>query len=155
MASSKQVRQILDEMSGQDAIMAIDNLLSPIFYSEPEKLSDEEKTIVYIEELEREINNGGFNQFFYNSSGGYTEQIIDALRKIGSTKFLKIVENASAQFPNSLVPKDDTERQKLLEKIGSQANAVWNELDSEFFQYEEDIYSLMRNYIDKNVEKFR
>lgn len=58
------VKKILEEKSGEEAIMTIDNLLSPIFYSKPEKLSKEEKTIVYIEELEREVNNGGFSQFF-------------------------------------------------------------------------------------------
>jgi hypothetical protein len=57
MTPSQQVSRILSEMSGQDAIMAIDNLLTPVFYSEPEKPSDEEKVIVYIEELERELRN--------------------------------------------------------------------------------------------------
>ncbi len=33
--------------------MALDNRLSPIFYSNPVKLTEEERNIVYIEELER------------------------------------------------------------------------------------------------------
>ena len=149
------VKQILKKMSGNKAIMAIDNLLSPIFYSKPEKLSDEEKTIVYIEELEREVNNGGFSQFFFNSSGDYTEELIQALKKIGSTKFLKLVESAKAEFPNSYVPKDRKERQGILGSIEEKANPVWNALDSEFYKYEEDIYTLMLAYISKNIGKFR
>jgi hypothetical protein len=149
------VKQILSEESGQKAIMAIDDLLSQIFYSDPETLSEEEKDIVYIEELEKEINNGGFNQFFFNSSGSYTEEIIESLRKIGSVKLLSLVENAKTQFPNSIIPKDDNERQELVEKIQDQANDIWNELDNEFYKYEEDIYSLMLIYIEKNIEKFR
>jgi Domain of unknown function (DUF4375) len=155
VSSSKQVSQILREMSGQDAIMAIDNLLAPIFYSEPEKLSDEEKVIVYIGELEREVNNGGFSQFFFNTSGDYTEEVIQSLQKIGSIKFLSLAESAKAQFPNFIVPADKAERRQILEEIDEDANNKWNDLDNEFYQYEEDIYSLMSSYIERNIEKFR
>jgi len=127
------VKKILEEMQGEKAIIALDNLLSPIFYSEPEKLSKEEKVIVYIEELEREVNNGGFNQFFYNSSGDFTEEVIQALKEIGSTKFLNLVEFAKAQFPNSYVPKDRMERQQILEKIENTASPMWDKLNSEFY----------------------
>lgn len=155
MSNSKQVSQILGKSSGQDAIIAIDNLLSPIFYSQPEKLSDEEKVIVYIEELEREVNNGGFSQFFSNSSGDYTEEVIQSLRKIDSVKFLRLVESAKSQFPNSFVPVGRAERQQILEEIENNASETWDRLDSEFYQYEEDIYALMIGYIERNVEKFR
>jgi len=135
--------------------MAIDNLLTPVFYSEPEKPSDEEKVIVYIEELEREVNNGGFSQFFFNTSGDYTEEVIQSLQKIGSIKFLSLAESAKAQFPSSIVPADKAERRQILEEIDEDANDKWNDLDDEFYQYEEDIYSLMSSYIERNIEKFR
>ena len=155
MFFSGKVKQILNQLSGQKAIMAIDNLLSSIFYSKPEKLSEEEKAIVYIEELEREVNNGGFSQFFFNTSGDYTEEVIQALRKIGSTRFLGLVETAKAQFPNSYVPKDRQERQGILANIEKEASLVWNRLDSEFYKYEEDIYALMCVFILSNIKKFR
>jgi hypothetical protein len=129
--------------------------LSPIFYSKPEKLSEEERNIVYIEELEREMNNGGFSQFFFNSSGDYTEELIHALKMVGSIKFLKLVESAKAEFPNSIIPKDKKERQEILESIQEKVNPVWDTLVSEFYMYEEDIYALMLAYISKNIGKLR
>jgi hypothetical protein len=155
MRSSENVKQILSEMSGQNAITAIDDLLTPIFYSRPESISEEEKVLVYIEELEREVNNGGFYQFFFNSSGDYTEEAVQSLRKIGSVKFLNLLESAIAQFPNSFVPKDSVERQRILKSIEDEAKSVWNSLDSEFYKYKEDIYTLMLTYIANNIEKFR
>src|SRR5687767_8536835 len=128
MPSLGNVKQVLSKMSGQDAIMAIDDLLSPIFYSEPESLSEEEKVIVYVEELEREVNNGGFSQFFYNLSGNYVEEVVQSLQKIGSVKFLHLLEDAIAKFPNSFVPKDSIERQRILKNIEDEANTVWNSL---------------------------
>lgn len=155
MFLTRRVKKILKDKSGEKAIMAIDNLLTPIFYSHPDKLTEEEKTIVYIEELEREVNNGGFSQFFFNTSGNFTEEIIRALRIIGSTKFTEIVEKAITQFPNSYVPKDRTERQNILERIENEADPVWEKLDAEFYTYEEDIYALMQNYILANIKRFR
>ncbi|MBN1216196.1 MAG: DMP19 family protein [Candidatus Lokiarchaeota archaeon] len=153
--SDKKVKKILENQIGQDAIIEIDNLLTPIFYQNPNKLSLPEKNIAIIEELEREINNGGFNQFFFNSAGDYSRNILTALKTIGSTFFLNIFERAIAMFPNSEVPKDRNTRQEFLEKIEEEANPIWEKLDREFYKYEEDIYSLMIDYIKNNINDFR
>ena len=39
-----------------------------------------------IEDLEAEINNGGFHQYFYNSAGDNTAETIQALETIGGTR---------------------------------------------------------------------
>lgn len=149
------VSDILNQKTSQDALIDIDNLLSPIFYSKPEILTEEEKVIVFIEELEREINNGGFNQFFFNSAGDYYSEILSALKKIGSVKFYNIVQNSSKPFPNTNVPSDRNARQEILEEIEDEANELWDDLDQEFYKYEEDIYGLLINFINNNIEKFR
>ena len=149
------VKNILKNKNGQDAIIEIDNLLSPIFYSNPEKLSSKEQQIVLIEELEREINNGGFNQFFYNSAGDYAHETIAALREVKSVKFLKTMESAVSLFPDSKVPRNRNEREKILERIENDANPEWDRLDSEFLEYDEDIYSLLIDFIQKNIKDFR
>lgn len=149
------VEGILNNKTGQDAIIDIDNLLTPIFYKKPGKLSLPERNICYIEELEREVNNGGFNQFFFNSSGDYTHEVISALKEIGSVKFLQIVESAARQFPDARVPKDTDARGTIIEEIEEKADPVWSKLDDEFYKYEEDIYGLMIEYIRKNIRDFR
>lgn len=111
--------------------------------------------ITHIEELEREVNNGGFSQFFFNTSGDFTEETVQALKDIGSTKFLGLVESAVTQFPKSFVPRDQMERAEILEDIEDEAGPIWDDLNIEFYKYEEDIYALMRNYILGNIKKFR
>ena len=154
-SSDNLIENILKTNNGQDAIIEIDNLLSPIFYKNPNILSVPEKNIVLIEELEREINSGGFNSLFFNSPGNYSHEILNALKTIGSTIFFKILEKAIALFPNGEVPKDRDKRQKMLEKIEDKADPIWDELDEMFFNYEEDIYSIMIEYITKNLKDFR
>jgi hypothetical protein len=154
MSFDKKTEEILKNKSGQDAIIEMDDLLSPIFYDNPDKLTKCEKNIVYIEELEREINNGGFNQYFFNSSGDFAMEAINALKIIGSKIFLEILQEAVNKFPDKIVPKDRYERQELLKKIDKNIE-LWEELDNRFYKYEEDIYGLMIKYIHKNINEFR
>ena len=52
-----------------------------------------------IETLEGEVNNGGFDQFFYNSAGNNTADTILALQAIGAARTADIVKRAAAMFP--------------------------------------------------------
>jgi hypothetical protein len=154
MIFTKKTEKILENKSGQDAIIEIDNLLTPVFYGAPDKLTECEKNIVYIEELEREINNGGFNQYFFNSSGDFAMETINALKVVESKFFLEILQEAINKFPNKTVPKDRYERQELLAEIDENIE-LWEELDNRFYKYEENIYDLMIKYINKNINEFR
>jgi Domain of unknown function (DUF4375) len=58
------------------------------------KLSPEERIILAIEALEREVNNGGYGQFFVNSSSEYGPIIFEALRRIGCPKTAEITHKA-------------------------------------------------------------
>ena len=57
-------------------------------------LSAEEVVILAIEALEREVNNGGYKQFFTNSSKEYASVIVDALNRIGCTQVAELTSKA-------------------------------------------------------------
>jgi hypothetical protein len=59
-----------------------------------ESLSIEETIVLAVEALEREVNNGGYSQFFVNSSCVYTPLIVDALRRIVCPVSANITEHA-------------------------------------------------------------
>ena len=80
-----------------------------------DRLNESQKTLLFIENLEREINNGGFNQFYWNLSGDYANETVDALIKIRANKTAEIVKKANSEFKDAAVPKDQTERQNKLE----------------------------------------
>ncbi len=119
-----------------------------------EKLTEPQKTFYFIQNLEREINNGGFNQYFYNSSGDFTHQTINSLRQINAIKTVDILQLAIDQFPNSTVPQDRSQRQNILEQIEEKANEVWEQLDERFFRYEDNLYDLNIEFIKQNRSSF-
>ncbi len=67
-----------------------------------------------VEELEAEVNNGGFDQYFFNSSGENAAAVIGALDKIGATKTAGIVRAACEKFPGGMPPADWIARQAVL-----------------------------------------
>jgi hypothetical protein len=75
-----------------------------------------QQVIELIESLEREVDDGGFHQFFYNSAGDNTVEIIQALEKIGAHATADIVIRAAAKFPGEMPPKDRFARQDILLK---------------------------------------
>ena len=158
MFFKKNTEKILQTKIGQDAIIEIGKLLAQIFYKNHEKLTLPERNIAYILELERDVNNDGFDGYFHNIPGNFTKETLNALKIIGSKTFLKIFENAVNRFPDGIVPIDRFERQdillKLLNKNGDYMD-LWNDLDKEFYKYEEDIYTLMIDYIKNNIKDFR
>lgn len=57
-------------------------------------ISREESYVLAIEALEREVNNGGYSQFFGNSSCEFTSVVEAALRAIGCPKTADITRDA-------------------------------------------------------------
>jgi hypothetical protein len=112
------------------------------------KLNAKEKTIFHIGCLEAEINNGGFSQYFFNSSGRYKYEAITALEEVGAVYTSELLKKAIQVSKLSLFRKwfnkDISENQE--EKL--------EKLDNDFYEYEEDILELQIRYIQKNIKYF-
>ena len=100
-----------------------------------------------IEALEGEVNNGGFDQFFYNSAGDKTAETILALEAIGAARTADIVKRAAAMFPGGMPPKERFARQDIL-LTAFPSSEAFKALDNEFYEYFDDLEGLTENYND-------
>ena len=125
-----------------------DAIFSKVGQTGYDSLSEQEKVIYCIGQLEAEINNGGFNQFFWNSSGDYLNETLSSLEKIEAIQTKSILEEA-ASYLGSNIPKNQTARQELLESIKEEFEEKLEELDGRFYRYEDDIASLVNSYLEK------
>jgi hypothetical protein len=139
-----------------NSIIELDNYISALcdYGNSIEKLNEVQKHFFFNQNLEREINNGGFKQYYFNSSGDYANETIISLKEIGANKTAAIIEKANDQFPDTIVPKNRAIRQEVLVQIEKKASEIWEELDQNFFDYEDDLNSLNIEYIKKNKEYF-
>jgi len=150
------IDKLLTSQDTNKAIIEIDNYVCRFcsYGDTMEQLTEAQKNFYFNQNLEREINNGGFNQYFYNSSGDFAHDTIISLRAIRANKTADILQQAIEQFPNSIVPKERAKRQEVLELIEDNAKEVWELLDQKFYKYEDDLNELNIQYIKQNRSSF-
>ena len=117
-----------------------------------EALSGAERVFYITQTLEMEVNNGGFDQFFINSSGGFAGETVRAFEQIGALKTSAICKRAIGVFGGA-VPSDRNERLRMLED-NDEIAAVLEECDDAFLEYEEDLAALNRAFVMRNREAF-
>ena len=102
----------------------------------------------------REVDNGGLAQFFSNSSGMYTEELLKGLRLLGADQYASVVEQASRIFPEGKVPIDREERANLMRAIPKgELKQVLEPLEDELFG-EERLWPFFRKYIELHPQEF-
>ena len=101
-------------------------------------LSAEERIILVVEALEREVNNGGYEQFFTNSSCVYAGEVEDALKRIGCAKQSGIAKRAVAalKLKGTLTPKAV---EKALGAGGERLSERLGALDDAYYACDEPI----------------
>lgn len=122
-----------------------------VYGDDIEKLNEHERTFYVTQILEMEVNNGGFSQFFFNSSGDLSNELVDAFTKIGAFKTTEICKKALAVF-NGYVPTDRDEREELLDNLD--CGDVFDECDDEFYEYEDNLEELNYTYIMAHRNSF-
>lgn len=111
-----------------------------------EALSEPERDVLAVEGLEREVNNGGYGQFFLNSSNEYADSIVAALTRIGCTETAAITERALAALPSGTAPRPDS-LVATMEQEDSARDQRLEECDQAYFDAREDIASALLRYL--------
>ena len=119
--------------------------------SEPE-LSEAERVVLAVEALEREVNNGGYHQFFINSSHVHTAFIVQALELIGCPKVAAITADAIAVL--SLPPQYEpgTVEQVALE-LSDDKRDMLGECDSRYYESDEPIADRLFAFIEQHQQE--
>ncbi|MBQ7986375.1 MAG: DUF4375 domain-containing protein [Clostridia bacterium] len=122
-----------------------------------EILNEEQRVLYIIQLLEMEVNNGGFAQFFFNSSGEFANELVSSFEKIGAIKTAEICKKAISVYGDE-VPTDRDEREDIIspddEKEEERIEEILNECDDAFFEYEENLVELNYQFIISNKASF-
>jgi hypothetical protein len=116
-------------------------------------LSLPEQVFCSIWELESQVNNGGFDQYYFNSSGDTAFAVESALRTIGAHHCADIVRRANSMFEGGAPPRDRLARQAAWDAISDDSKDRLDDLDHEFFQYPDDLTSLLYDYVVSHREE--
>jgi hypothetical protein len=114
------------------------------------KLTVQERVILAVEALEREVNNGGYGQFFVNTPE-YAPVIVDALRRIGCSQTAEITQRALAIVQKS--PMTDEQIQNGTWEEDEERQAALGECDSLYFDGPENIEESLFAFINASRAK--
>ncbi len=151
--------QSVDELIGLQNTHRIDSIVLAfesaldVRRENGEELTAVELTILAVESFEREVNNGGFEQFFYNSSVQYTPIIVASLNNIGCHEMAKLAQRAihilavDSLDPDTIEERMDPDDEELSEALGK--------LDDIFFESEEVPGYALLEYIGSNRDSIK
>lgn len=117
------------------------------------QVSTEESYVLAIEGLEREVNNGGYLQFFGNSSGEFAPVIEAALRAIGCPKTADITRDAIAALRVDSLTADVVAAAAYGEDAGI-ASAL-AACDDRYYANDEPIADRLFQWIARNTQRIR
>jgi Domain of unknown function (DUF4375) len=118
-------------------------------------LTKEEKVVLAIEALEREVNNGGFHQFFLNSSNEFASTVVSSLTEIGCPRTATLTQ-AAVNALGVEAPLAAAAIEEAAVRGGEELASKLEPFDSLYFQgAEEPIAEKLFVYIKANRSKVR
>jgi len=111
-------------------------------------LTEEERVVLAVEAMEREVNNGGYDQFFVNSSREFAPMIVTALQRIGCKKTAAITQraikaiSASALTPEAIGEVMAANNEKRQEKLAR--------CDDSYYKSSEPIAERLFSFVKAN-----
>lgn len=112
-----------------------------------DSLTQPERAFLAAFELEAEVNNGGFDQYFFNQSGDHVQDAIDGLEAMGAEATARIVRDAVQRFGPHDPPSDWLARQDALLALTDGDDEVdFDDLDRRFYAYEDNLAERMAAY---------
>lgn len=155
--------QIIDKTPDQDLLQVVfDNLSTkqPTDYKKEYETvmrwNKSRQAIYMIWLLEAEVNNGGYNQFYFNSSGKFYKHLPEALKFVGANKFADLTKQANDTFLRENAKITQHQDGTLAGFSESYDDNPLNEFDNQFYDLykTEDLQQIQVNFIRKNKTEF-
>ncbi len=116
--------------------------------------SPPQKVFSAIWAVESEVNNGGFSQYFQNSSCETAGFVADAMDMIGAPKTADICRRAvRTAFPREL-PSSPEAISAAAEDFPPDIEEALSHLDEEFFAYPHNLTELLFAYLSGHPDEF-
>ncbi|MHB1426358.1 MAG: DMP19 family protein [Gemmataceae bacterium] len=108
--------------------------------------------VIYV--LSAEVRNGGFAQYFVNSSGNHANLTVKALREVGAANTAAIVQRALDLFGPDGPDRNRDRRHPQLAALTPEQDAEMDRLNTEFYTDPDDLDAALADYVRSNREHF-
>jgi hypothetical protein len=116
------------------------------------ELMPAEQALIGVWELEQEVYNGGFMQYFYNS-GEHVPAMREILQRIGASHAASIFERAAAVVEPGMSWAELFSRASTLDASSEENKTKLYDLDREFSKHLDDLNLLLFRYLSKHRDQ--
>lgn len=105
----------------------------------------------------REVDNGGLEQFFGNSSGLYWRIVIEGLKLLGADEHLSALNAILEMFPDSSPSLEQAERQVVMRSLDEIQKKLLKDAQSRVYRrggFEQLLLPRWRRYIENHPAEF-
>ncbi len=150
-----EIQAALDVADETDSFLQITDV---IYEKEEESgydsLNDAERTVFCIDQFLREMENGGFVQFFHHEAGYRAEDTLSALDNIKAKISHQLLDQVINLFPGRAVPEDEDARIDEFDRIESEHADDIAGLDDRFYDSGENLVGMTLRYVQRNLREF-
>ena len=111
-------------------------------------LSAAEKTFWLTWSFQAETDNGGLRQFFFNNSGEWAQETVDALKDVGASEIADLLQNAINLFPDRTASPITTVRRDTLKTMEA---SLFQPIENLYYQRNDILNDLMIKHVKKNM----
>jgi hypothetical protein len=105
-------------------------------------LSKVEKRLWVLSQFDIAVGNLEFMDYFKSEKANDAPAALEALKVIGATNAVAILQRAMAVFPGGQPPRDALKRQEMVEQMPAQAKGTWVNCNAEYFTDNKTVYAL-------------
>lgn len=116
-------------------------------------LSKEERTVLAVRALDREVNNGGYDQFFRNSSKKFAPEVVQSLKQIGCRRTAKITQRAITALHSG--PLTVARIEAAMRETNEERDRELEQCDEMFYRTPQGIPSRLFAFIKANSRRIR
>jgi hypothetical protein len=142
-----------DDIAGQSSDDALYEWLDELYeannaaFKKPDRATPEQAILICVYNLQAEVLNGGWHQYFGNSAADDLPRLRSALRKIGAARALNLLKTACGLFPRGSPGRTHQTRLRQLEKMSAKRLQTMETLDDEFVTIVEDTIARLKAYL--------
>ena len=123
------IEQVYDAVDIHDGAAALDAQLA--------RLTAGQRALLALHWTVAEVDNGGFDQYFMNSTGDLAHEALAGFRLIGAERSAALLERVFKAFPGGKPPRDQDARAALLDALSD------DERDGRFESHDDAFYELV------------
>ncbi len=135
-----------------DTKLEIINILDDKFDIQ-DNLTPNQRKFILISKFDREIQYGGFDQFYYSDYGAYSKETADALKTLKADDVARIVNEANSLWPTN-IPSDQDERINALDNFSDEIRQKLIDLQSQYTNTPDNLIELLYSFIIDNPQDF-